>query len=200
MRVILRVFVVITLILSSILFYTLTPFPIKDNISLKHDKAFSIKNDNEIFENQPPSKCAAYSLAYVIRNFGNKAFGDSLYEELDYKIPLSGYVLPKGITTYTEKLGYTSKVYKGNLDTLKARLSEGKPIIVLIGDSIKWQHYMTLVGYDENKKELYFYDSKKTSDNNTDKPGNRTLTEDYFIDLWDNDLPVFNHLYIAIDK
>jgi hypothetical protein len=91
-------------------------------------------------------------------------------------------------------------LFKGNVETLKRRLAKGEPIIVLIGQIYRWQHYMTLVGYKSDKKELYFYDSKKKYDENGKLSGNRTLKQDYFLKLWDNGLPIFNHIYIEVNQ
>ena len=58
---------------------------------------------------------------------------------------------------------------------------------------------MTLVGYDNEKHELYFFDSGRAEDENSDDPGNRTMTEEYFLKWWANGLPIFNHVYITIE-
>lgn len=73
-------------------------------------------------------------------------------------------------------------------------------MIVFVGNGLFWQHYMTLVGFDEAKKELYFVDSKKERDENGLLPGNRTMTEEYFLKWWDNGLPVFDHVYITVNE
>ena len=71
-------------------------------------------------------------------------------------------------------------------------LSEYKPIIVLVKYG-KGQHYMTLLGYDNNS--FYVYDSilktdpnneELTEDLNSDFPGNRNITYDSFLKIWDN--------------
>ena len=89
-------------------------------------------------------------------------------------------------------------MFTGSLETLKTRLTAGTPIIVLIGNSLNWQHYMTLVGYDDTTNEMYFFDSLKSFDENNGQPGNRTITTDYFLKLWNNGLPIFNQLYFTI--
>ena len=77
---------------------------------------------------------------------------------------------------------------------------EGTPVIVLVGDGLNWQHYMTLVGFDQSLSEVYFFDSLRQDDENGEAPGNRTLSTDYFLQLWDNGLPIFNHIYFTIEK
>jgi hypothetical protein len=179
--------------------YPIYPFPEKDTLSVMQPESFIISKTNR-FEIQPPNKCAAYATAFILRNFGLKAKGSEVYKEMSFKIPFSGYVFPKGILTYFESKELKAKLFKGDLETLKRRLAKGEPIMVLIGQSYRWQHYMTLVGYESDKKELYFYDSKKKYDENGKLPGNRTLKEDYFLTLWDNGLPIFNHIYMEVNQ
>ena len=54
--------------------------------------------------------------------------------------------------------------------------------------------------YDDTLNEVYFFDSLKEYDENDNAPGNRTLSSDYFLDMWDNKIPTFNHLYFTITK
>ena len=82
-----------------------------------------------------------------------------IYEKFNYKLPFSGYVLPKGILDYFNSTSYQVTMYTGTFETLKTQLTKGTPIIVLVGNHLKWQHYMTLVGYDDNRQEVYFFDS-----------------------------------------
>jgi len=153
------------------------------------------------FEQQGKNQCAAYSTAFVLRNSGLQAKGIEVYAKIPFKIPISGYVLPKGVLTYLESQGLNPIIYKGNLSSLKARLVQGAaPVIVLVGNGFFWQHYMTLVGFDDDKGELYFVDTNKLKDENLELPGNRTMTTDYFSQWWSNGLPVFNHVYIAVGK
>lgn len=187
-----------TLLLSLfIILYFLTPFPKQDNITPNYPTSFSIEQDNT-FETQIVNECSAFSIAYVLRHYQENQTGLEIYDQLNYKLPISGYVLPKGIMTYFNQSDYHIEMYQGTLETLKTHLATQTPIIVLIGQSLKWQHYMTLVGYDETTNEMYFFDSLKTSDENGAQPGNRTLKTDYFLTLWDNGLPIFNHLYFTI--
>lgn len=193
------VFVIFTvlLFLTFLIFYYLTPFPTHDQITLNFPSSFSIDKENS-FETQVVNECSAFSIAYLLRHYQDPHTGLEIYDQLNYKLPISGYVLPKGILNYFNDSNYTIEMFTGTLETLKTRLSEGDPIIVLIGQSLNWQHYMTLVGYDATANEMYFFDSLKTEDENSIQPGNRTMSTDYFLSLWDNGLPIFNHLYFTI--
>jgi len=180
--------------------YCLSPFPSPDAITLNPQHKFSVPINTE-FEQQGKNQCAAFSIAFVLRNSGLQATGIEVYAKIPFKIPISGYVLPKGVMTYLQSQGLKPIMYKGNLSTLKARLIHGAtPVIVLVGNGLFWQHYMTLVGFDDDKSDLYFVDTNKVNDENAELPGNRTMTSDYFLQWWSNGLPVFNHVYIAVSK
>jgi len=177
--------------------YSLAPFPIRDSISFASQKRFDVPIYTS-FELQGKNKCAAYATAFVLRNSGEQAKGIEVYAKIPFKIPISGYVLPKGIISYLQSQGLKPMIFKGDMSSLKARLvQETAPVIVLVGNGLFWQHYMTLVGFDDDKSELYFVDSNKGNDENAELPGNRTMTNDYFLKWWSNGLPVFNHVYIT---
>ena len=177
--------------------YFLSPFPKHDKIPISFHTSFSIEQENS-FETQIINECSAFSIAYVLRHYHESQTGLNIYHQLNYKIPVSGYVLPKGILNYFKDSAYNIEMFRGSLETLKTRLTAGTPIIVLIGNSLNWQHYMTLVGYDDTTNEMYFFDSLKSFDENNGHPGNRTITTDYFLKLWNNGLPIFNQIYFTI--
>lgn len=179
--------------------YCITPFPTNDKINVNYPDSFTITQENS-FETQVVNECSAFSSAYVLRHFGENKTGLALYDEFNYKLPFSGYVLPKGILDYFKDTPYQVKMYTGTFETLKTQLTKRTPIIVLVGDHLNWQHYMTVVGYNDTLQEVYFFDSLRETDENESLPGNRTLSTDYFLSMWDNGLPIFNHLYFVIEK
>ena len=179
--------------------YCITPFPTNDKINVNYPDSFTITQENS-FETQVVNECSAFSSAYVLRHFGENKTGLALYDEFNYKLPFSGYVLPKGILDYFKDTPYQVKMYTGTFETLKTQLTKGTPIIVLVGDHLNWQHYTTVVGYNDTLQEVYFFDSLRETDGNESLPGNRTLSTDYFLSMWDNGLPIFNHLYFVIEK
>lgn len=180
--------------------YILSPFPDRDSISFATQKKFAVPIYTD-FERQEKNQCAAYSTAFILRNLGKQAKGIEIYAKIPFKIPISGYVLPKGVISYLQSQGLKPMIYKGDLSSLKARLVQGAtPVIVLVGNGLFWQHYMTLVGFDDDKCELYFVDSNKANDENAKLPGNRTMTYDYFLKWWSNGLPVFNHVYLTVGE
>ncbi|MGI6588440.1 MAG: C39 family peptidase [Peptococcia bacterium] len=190
--------ILFSLILGFIL-YVLAPFPKKAGTPGEYPPIYYITKINK-FEQQPPNQCAAYTTAYVLRSFGQEVTGEEIYKRMSFKIPISGYILPKGIITFMKTYGLKSEIYKGNLSNLKSKVAEGNPVIVLIGKGLYWQHYMTLVGFNDDKKELYFYDAKRTKDENNSIVGNRSMAEEYFMELWENGLPIFNRVYISVSK
>ncbi|HAX73201.1 MAG TPA: hypothetical protein DCY20_06730 [Firmicutes bacterium] len=196
-RVIISSVVVIMLVVS--VGYYFFPLPVADDIDTRLASQLIIEEENS-FETQVHNECSAFSSAYVLRHFGESITGMTLYESLNFKLPLSGYVLPNGILSYFHELDYDITMFSGTLNQLKMRLGAGVPIIVLVGEGVNWQHYMTLIGYNTDLKELYFFDSLRKEDENAELPGNRTLTEDYFLSMWDNGLPIFNHLYFVINR
>ncbi len=198
-RVRIKWFVLVTIICFLVVaIYILSPFPNSESISLDTQKKFEVPIHTH-FELQGKNQCAAYSTAFVLRNSGTQTKGSEVYAEIPFKVPISGYVLPKGVISYLQFQGLKPMIYKGDLSSLKARLVKGKaPVIVLVGNGLFWQHYMTLVGFDDDKSELYFVDSNKANDENGELPGNRTMTNDYFLKWWSNGLPIFNHVYITV--
>ncbi|MZP43788.1 hypothetical protein GTO89_12110 [Heliobacterium gestii] len=183
-------------VLLGLVYYLLTPFPSEDVTAQSIPTRYHVPRE-AAYEVQGHNQCSAFSTAYLLRTLGKDAEGARVYSALVYKIPFSGYVLPKGIMSYLQAQGMGPSIYRGALPTLKARLTQGNPVITLVGNGVLWQHYMTLVGYDEEKRDLYFFDSKRETDENSDLPGNRTLTEEYFLSMWDNGLPLFHHIYIT---
>ncbi|MBC9784829.1 C39 family peptidase [Heliobacterium chlorum] len=208
-RVLITVLAVSACFLIGATVYLLRPFPTPDsilerNLSIaqgnpslmeRHPSSYHVPREAS-FEVQGHNQCSAFSTACLLRSLGKDVKGAEVYREINFKIPLSGYVLPKGIMTYLEQEGLHPSIFQGTIDTLKERIRLGYPVIVLVGNGLLWQHYMTILGYDDEKGELYFFDSKKETDENGSMPGNRTLQEDYFLSLWDNGLPWFHHMYI----
>ena len=67
-----------------------------------------------------------------------------------------------------------------------------KPIIIL-GERDYYEHYITILGFNNTKNEFYVYDSffdkgekDLTIDENNDLPGNRTFTSNELLTFWSN--------------
>lgn len=194
---ILRIVGLVLLLLAGLAMHVLTPLPRRDIAPPLLPRRYVVPASRS-YEVQGHNQCSAFATAFVLRSLGHHARGSDVYRELSYRLPLSGYVLPKGIVRYLQKAGLDARLMRGNLRSLKGRLTQGRPVILLIGKGTQWQHYMTLVGYDTPKRELYFFDSGKRGDENAQQPGNRTIREGYFLNLWNNGVAGFSRIYIVI--
>ena len=164
-----------------------------DTINVQFQDSYFLKKSS-YFEKQDKNQCGGYSSAYVLRYLGEDIKGKDAYDNLGRKLS-NGYVLPQALTDLFSSYGYHSRLYRGDLEQLKMRLSQGNPIIILIGDKFNWQHYVTVVGYD--KDSIYFYDSNKDTDNS--KGYNRIMSSTEFIDLWENEIPLFERIYFVVE-
>lgn len=161
---------------------------------------YVIETDNEM-PIQGHNQCSGFASAYVLRHLGDEVNGDLVYQQMGYKVPFKpykGYMMPRGIIKIFSDYGHQIQVYQGELDALKAALLDEIPIIVFVGDHLKWGHFMTLIGFDNEAQELYFYDSGRKGDTNDEAPGNRTMTEDYFMQMWHHGLPVYNQVFYKV--
>ncbi len=152
---------------------------------------FCVNAENRI-DYQTDGKCAAYATAYLLRHFGEEADGEKLFSE--FKRPF-GFVSVRSITDVFEKHGYRAEACRGNVDTLKRRLSEGNPIIVFIripGDT----HYAVVVGYDE--QNIYLADSLAKNADAADERYNRALTTKDFEAVWKTGMLLPDNIYIFL--
>lgn len=102
--------------------------------------------------------------------------------------------MPQALIDIFKEYGHNIEMFHGNLEKLKTRLNEGTPIIVLIGQFTSWQHYVTVVGYDE--ENVFLYDSNMNTDNSNGY--NRTMTNVEFISQWKNEIPFFEQTYFVV--
>ena len=166
--------------------------PMTDKISSEYDSKFLIPAKS-YFEKQEKNQCGGYSTAYVLRCLNEEATGKEIYTQFKHTFK-NGYVLPQSLIQTFKKYGYKAKIRKGNIETLKARASAGVPVIVIIGDGMKWQHYVSVVGYDEGN--ILLYDSNY--DTNNASGYNRVLSNSEFNKLWENGIPFFEKSYFVI--
>jgi hypothetical protein len=189
----------ILVICLGLILYPIWPLPVSDPTIGEYPDSYAFTGINR-FDVQGYHQCSAYATAFLMKNLGFEADGESVYRAMDFKIPVSGYVLPRGVLEYLRAHGQQATLFRGTVDNLKVQIASGKPVLVIIGRGVQWQHYMCMVGYNEPLSELYFYDSGKKSDENGSRPGNRTMRQWYFESLWANGLPVYHHLFIAMDQ
>ncbi len=192
------------------IFWLALPWPSheKRDASINIPDRYIVSNEYR-FDKQKGNQCSGFSMAYLLNYYGFDLYGEDIYNAMPYKIPKNKYrfsenVIPKGIIKYFKKLNLQAEIHTGSFDDLKFHLFKGKPLIVLIGEGFKWQHYMVLVGFDNQKQEIYFYNPGGTDDLNKLEPGNETLKYVDFLNLWDNKIQIFNkkfynQIYISID-
>ncbi len=136
--------------------------------------------------------CGPFSAAAAMRALGDENV-DSLKvgEAMPLRVPRRKSTLPKWIEMYLHRQWYSTQTPKlsqrsddKKFHYLQSQLAQNKPII-LLGDLDGYQHFLTLLWYDQEKNEWYLYDpiQKKwnkwyTIDQNGEITGNTT---------WDNE-------------
>lgn len=162
---------------------------IKKSVSIDYPSKYNFR--------QTVLHCGPFSVSAVIRAV-KKEEADSaeVVSGMKWRIPRMGYhpwgleraLKEKGVQVETPYLN--SLTDEQRIQFLKAHLSQQRPII-LLGEKNGVQHYMTLLGFDSNQDEFYFYDSwynkadlGLTEDDNGDLPGNRTLNTAELLDFW----------------
>lgn len=130
---------------------------------------------------------------FVLRNLDVEVYGNEIYDYMSPKMK-NGYLFPKALINLFKKYGFKAKLKKGNLNSLKSELTKGKPVIVIIGKGFSFQHYIVVTGYDE--RNIYTVDSLISEG---DFNYNKQYTNSEFLRLWENNLPIFNSMYISID-
>ena len=112
-------------------------------------------------------------------------------------------VLPGVLRKEISRRGLKVRYVKGNLETLKADLSEGKRVIVFIRTRTdkRWLHYVPIVGYDEDN--VYIAESMNSLVNCEGTHSNRRLTNEEFLKFWDTReiyMPFYRNTYLVIES
>lgn len=146
---------------------------------------------------QPKTECAAFSSAYVLRHLGVEADGNELYKGFPRKL-LDGTVDPRGILVLFRRMGYKASFYRGNIDTLKKRVSLGVPVIAFIKvfPNKRYAHFAPVVGYD--REHLYLAESLKHKANSKENGYNRKLPISELEKLWRTN-PFYKQSYIVVE-
>ncbi len=163
--------------------------------------SLNIDLTNTSFDKQGYNMCSGFAAAFIQRYYGQPASGNQVYHEIAYKFPFDIGVPPHRLISHFKDNNLKAAARTGELDELKYFSSKGIPVIVLVGEGFKWQHYMVLVGYSENDNEIYFYDPESgPAMIAREKPGNKTLSTDEFLAIWKNNLPFFSQVFITVEK
>ncbi len=166
--------------------------PKNDTIEIEYSDSYFVEAKT-YFEKQEKGQCAGFASAYVLRTLGEEISGSESYERLGHKFA-NGYVMPQALLDLFREYDCNMEMLRGDLEQLKTRLQQGEPIIVLIGHFVSWQHYVTVLGYDED--HIYLYDSNMDIDNS--KGYNRIMTNTGFVSQWENEIPLFEQIYFVV--
>lgn len=148
---------------------------------------------------QGKNDCGPFSAAAVIRILSGKEISSAeVAKKMLWRSP-NRYTLPWGVEDELKKNGVKIEVPnlrwltdEERLEFLEEQLSLGRPVILMVGVE-RYQHYISLLGFDSAKSEFYVYDSAftkgengLTKDSNGKLPGNRNYTFTQLITLWRN--------------
>ena len=168
--------------------------PSRDTIhSVVLPQEFNIDIGHNCIDLQTGNTCSAYAAAFVMRHLGKQITGPELYEDIHR---IFGFVPVHQIVSLFGNYGYHAKAYYGSIDTMKARLTNGVPIIAFIsvpGDT----HYVVIVGYDEDF--IYLVDFISDFSNADGIWYNRMLSVREFEEIWETSMYPVKNIYIAVD-
>lgn len=167
--------------------------PKRDGVSGDSAPAsFSITDDNYIAY-QSDGQCSAFAAAYVMRSLGAQISGEELYHDIGRTF---GFVSPQSLVKTFAEYGYSAAAYHGDINTLKARVAQGVPVIAFVsipGDT----HYVVVTGYDEER--LYLADSLPKNANAAEPWYNRSVSAKEFAELWRTDTILPDNVYIVAE-
>jgi hypothetical protein len=146
---------------------------------------------------QTYNDCAPFCIKAVLTISGNdKTSVAEIKASLKWRTK-NNYTIPLGLEQSLNKYGIFFDVINWNnrntvekISGLKECLRKKYPVIILVAYG-KFQHYMVLLGYDD--ENFYVYDPvlkteknnpMMTVDLNAEKPGNRNMRFKELIDMW----------------
>jgi len=193
-------FIVSTILVITILDWVIIGIPIMAK-KKKYDRTYILKSKNRI-DYQKSTECSGFSLAYVLRSYSIEVDGKDIYAKIQGKMK-NGAVMPRVLRKVIQEYGFKANYVKGNLETIKSDLSDGKRVIVFIRTRLdkNWLHYVPIVGYDE--EHIYIAESMNSLVNCQEDNYNRKLTNQEFSQYWDTReiyMPFYRNTYIVIGK
>ena len=182
-------------VIIGIVFFLAFFNPPKDKITNpNYPSEFFCDGGGTRIDYQTDGNCAAYATAFVLRSLGEKTDGEQIASEIKR---LFGFVPAESIVRVFEKHGFSAKAYRGDVDTLKRRLSGGVPVIVFVSIPND-THYAVVVGYDA--QYFYLVDSLPENKNADGNQYNRRLTIEEFEKIWRTDTVLPDNVYIVADR
>lgn len=180
-----------------------------------------LKEHPAVYLPQKKRFCGAYVLKAVFSMYGldDKEKAESYWPRLNQL--LFGFSWPRRLHLELRKRGFTSKGHYTNrtlpvsmsLSLLKEELANNRPVIMLISNLFSPKHvysskrkkmrphWVLLLGYDDEKKVFYFYDSAVHKDAYQDVPiGNIAVPYGIAYDAWRGELltALFNFYFITL--
>ena len=176
-------------------FGRLIPSSIK--IEETRESEFALNMDPSLFYREGKYTCATYSVMAVLNIiYGSKRSAESVLSSTSWRLS-DKKTYPQGVINILRMNGISIQEYVLNnrseetkINWLKGELSKGNPIILMIMTEIS-QHYVVVVGYDEDGFMLYDSEQNASPDNSEltivdtrCKSGNRYYTNKELIDMW----------------
>jgi hypothetical protein len=138
---------------------------------------------------QTINDCGPFNVAAVVRAITEKDVDSSKFaDEIEWRLP-NKYTLPWGLEKQLKENGITTETPNlSPLDNekkiiyLKNSLYAQNPII-LLGKQDNFQHYITLLGYENDN--FHTYNPLYNDDENGESPGNRDLSTGELLEFWE---------------
>ncbi len=115
---------------------------------------------------QEKNQCGPASLASILQFYGIETTPDEISNEI--YLPRIKGTLNIDLVFYARSKGMNSEAYHGDMDDLKKRLSDGRPLLLFLNLGLKVfpaGHYIVVTGFDDKDKIIYAH-----SGSEMDKP------------------------------
>lgn len=197
----LLIFVINTIIIIAVLDWIIIGFAKPSFGKRTGEKSFLLQSKNRLAL-QKSTECSGFSSAHVLRSFGIEADGNELYTRMPGKLK-NGAVLPKNLKKILQQYGFQVRYMQGDLNALKAELSEGNRVIAFVKTRLdkNWLHYVPVVGY--NEEEVFIAESLGYLTNCREEFFNRRVKTEEFLKYWNTRawyMPFYKNTYLVIER
>ena len=166
---------------------------------IKNEKvpAYSLQMSENLFYRQSYNNCGPYSVMAAVNILtGDELDGETLAAQMKWRI-IKNLTLPKGVVSLLKKYNIQTKEYvlwamsdSRKVAFLRSKLLHGTPVILLV-KLHGVQHYVTVLGFDENGFMLYDSMQEKSAENprytirdKNASVGNTYLSDSELLSLW----------------